>query len=81
MLRNAFCSDLDERKRLITGALQEVAAGYKKHSLFERPIGLFSEEIWWMTQQGILTPNVWYVELAATEIKSIPIQTGLTSIL
>ncbi len=53
MSRNGICSDLDERKRLIERAKNEVAARYEKHSFFDRPIDVYSEEIRWISQHGI----------------------------
>jgi superfamily I DNA/RNA helicase len=53
MSPNGICSDLDERKRYIQQAVQDVAAKYQKHPLFNRPIELFSEEIRWIAQHGI----------------------------
>jgi len=51
--RNGICSDLDERKRLIESAKNEVAARYEKHPFFDRPIDVYSEEIRWISQHGI----------------------------
>ena len=38
MSHSGICSDLDERKRLIESAKNEVAAHYKKHPFFGRSI-------------------------------------------
>lgn len=56
---NAICSYGDDRKKLIEKAVRQVAAGYNKNEFFERSVDFFSEEIKWISQNGIQSADVY----------------------
>jgi superfamily I DNA/RNA helicase len=57
MPNHCICSDPDERIRLIENAKEKIAENYKKHSFFDRSIETFSEEIRWISKNGLLTAD------------------------
>jgi superfamily I DNA/RNA helicase len=50
---NAILSNVDQRKRFIAKAVEQISSRYKPHSIFNRPVDLFSEEFRWIAQHGI----------------------------
>ena len=55
MKDNAILSDPDRRDCLIQEAVKNVSQGYKPHTFFKRPLEIFSDEIQWLQNHGIIT--------------------------
>lgn len=53
MGRNNILSDPDQRDALITQAVKNIKEKYEPTRFFERPLGVFSEEIRWILSHGI----------------------------
>jgi superfamily I DNA/RNA helicase len=55
MKDNAILSTPDRRDYLIQEAVKNVSQGYEPHTFFKRPLAIFSDEIQWLQNHGIIT--------------------------
>jgi superfamily I DNA/RNA helicase len=68
MSRNAIL-DPDSRETLVRQAVEKVSQCYESHPLFEHPVELFSEELRWIAQHGIITYEDYDVGCAGARIE------------